>query len=106
MNKYYEAKQQVVTQCQALLQKGFLAGTGGNVSVRVSNEEALAITPSNFDYALMTVDDVCVVDFSLKQVEGDHKPSIETGMHATVYEHRTDVGCVSTPIWNMPARWP
>jgi ribulose-5-phosphate 4-epimerase/fuculose-1-phosphate aldolase len=94
MKDYREYKQQVLEYSQALLEAGYLSGTGGNLSVRVKGENALAVTPSNFDYADMQVDDICVVDFSLNQIEGAHKPSIESGMHAAVYEERADVGCV------------
>jgi ribulose-5-phosphate 4-epimerase/fuculose-1-phosphate aldolase len=89
-----EYKQQVLEYSQALVQEGYFSGTGGNISVRVPDEEALAITPSNFDYMEMWVDDISVVDFSLNRIEGAHKPSIESGMHAAVYEERADVGCV------------
>ncbi len=94
MRNYREIKQQVLDYSQKLVQEGYLSGTGGNLSVRIKGENALAITPSNFDYMEMQVDDICIVDFSLKQIEGMHKPSIEIGMHAVVYEGRADVGCV------------
>ena len=94
MKDYREYKQQVVTYSQKLVQEGYLSGTGGNISVRIPGENALAITPSNFDYMEMQVDDICIVDFSLNQIEGEHKPSIESGMHAAVYEGRADVNCV------------
>jgi ribulose-5-phosphate 4-epimerase/fuculose-1-phosphate aldolase len=94
MSDYFLAKKKVLEYSQSLVRDGYLSGTGGNLSVRVKGKDALAITPSNFDYLEMQVDDICVVDFSLNQIEGDHKPSIERGMHATVYEVRADVGCV------------
>jgi ribulose-5-phosphate 4-epimerase/fuculose-1-phosphate aldolase len=94
MENYRNTKQQVLEYSQKLVQTGFLSGTGGNLSIRIRGERALAITPSNFDYMEMTVDDICIVDFSAKQIEGLHKPSIESGMHAVVYETRADVGCV------------
>lgn len=94
MTDYTTYKQQVLRYSQDLVRAGFLAGTGGNLSVRVPGEEAMAVTPSNFDYLSMQVDDVCVVDFSFNQIEGERKPSIESGMHAAVYAERADVGCV------------
>ena len=94
MNIYQEFKQQVLSYSQALVNKGFLSGTGGNLSVRIVGEDALAITPSNFNYMDMVLDDICVVDFSLRQIEGGNRPSIESGMHAAVFEKRADVGCV------------
>lgn len=94
MEKYREYKQQVLEYSQELVHRGYFSGTGGNLSIRIQDSDSFAITPSNFDYMLMQVDDICVVDFSVKQIEGTHKPSIESGMHAAVYETRADVGCV------------
>jgi ribulose-5-phosphate 4-epimerase/fuculose-1-phosphate aldolase len=88
------AKQQVVEYAQALVEKGFLSGTGGNLSVRIGGMDAFAVTPSNFDYTQMTSEDVCVLDFDGNQLEGERKPSIESGLHAAVYASRPDVGCV------------
>lgn len=94
MKGYREFKQQVLDYSQKLVQEGYLSGTGGNLSVRIPGEDALAVTPSNFDYTALQVDDICIVDFSLNRIEGEHEPSIESGMHAAVYEGRADVGCV------------
>ncbi len=38
--------------------------------------------------------DICVVDFDSDLVDGNHVPSIETGMHIGIYERRPDVGAV------------
>lgn len=94
MKDFQPFKQQVLTYSQSLVRAGYLSGTGGNLSVRMTGTDLMAVTPSNFDYLEMQVDDICVVDFSLKQIEGVLKPSIESGMHAVVYETRADVGCV------------
>ncbi len=64
MKDYREYKKQVVDYSQKLVREGYLSGTGGNLSVRIPDENALAVTPSNFDYIDMQVEDVCVVDFS------------------------------------------
>jgi len=87
-------RKQVVDYSQALVRKGFLSGTGGNLSIRIPDENAMAVTPSNFDYMALDVDDVCIVDFSMNQIQGTLKPSIESGMHVAVYEVRSDVNCV------------
>ena len=94
MKDYRAFKKQVLEYSQALVREGYLSGTGGNLSVRITGENALAVTPSNFDYMEMQVDDVCIVDFSLNRMEGEYQPSIESGMHAAVYEERPDVNCV------------
>jgi len=94
MENYREYKQQVLDYSQELVRTGYFSGTGGNLSILSRNQDVFAITPSNFDYSKLKVDDICVVDFSVMQIEGPHKPSIESGMHAAVYAARTDVGCV------------
>ncbi len=94
MKDFYKSKQQVLAYSKAMVKDGYFSGTGGNLSVRIKEEDALAITPSNLDYMNLLVDDICIVDFSLTQIEGEHKPSIKSGMHAAVYKERSDVGCV------------
>jgi L-ribulose-5-phosphate 4-epimerase len=68
--------------------------TGGNLSVRIAGQAALAITPSNYDYMKMLPEDICVLDFELKVLEGNLKPSVESAMHAAIYRVRPDVNAV------------
>lgn len=94
MPNFGPAKQQVVAAAQRLSARGYLVATGGNLSVRIPGAAAFAITPSDFDYALMVPDDVCVLDLDLKVLEGARKPSIESSLHAAVYAARPDVNAV------------
>ena len=68
--------------------------TGGNVSVRIPGKTAFAITPSDYDYLKMTAEDVCVLDFDLNVIAGKLKPSVESSMHAAIYQARPDVNAV------------
>jgi len=94
MGLYDSAKGQIVDTAQRLTQKGYLMATGGNLSVRISGKNAFAITPSNYDYLKMIPDDICVLDFGLNPLEGSRKPSVETSMHAAIYQARPDVNAV------------
>ena len=94
MSQYQPAKQLIVQTAQDLVRKEFLMATGGNISMRILEQEAFAITPSNFDYMKMTAEDVCILDFDLNPVEGEHKPSVEAGMHGAIYQVRGDVNAV------------
>jgi ribulose-5-phosphate 4-epimerase/fuculose-1-phosphate aldolase len=94
MSEYQTHKQQVMDACHTLLERGYLKETEGNISARISGQNAFAITPSNYDYAKMKTDDICVLNFDMKQLEGEMKPSIESGMHAGVYQTRPDVHCI------------
>jgi L-ribulose-5-phosphate 4-epimerase len=94
MPSFDSAKQQVIATCRTLVEQSYLKAAEGNVSVRVAGQEAFAITPSSYDYAKMQVDDICVLDFELNVLEGAMKPSIESGMHAAVYQYRPDVQAI------------
>ncbi len=94
MGPFDSFRQQVVATAQQLVHQGYLMATGGNISVRIPGQAAFAITPSNFDYLQMTAADICVLDFSLRPIEGQHKPSVESGMHAGIYQTRADVNAV------------
>jgi glutamate-1-semialdehyde 2,1-aminomutase len=94
VSRFGPSRELVVDLCHRLLERGYLQATEGNVSVRVPGEDALAVTPSNYDYALMHTDDICVLDHDLKRLEGTMKASIEAGMHAAVYARRPDVTAI------------
>jgi ribulose-5-phosphate 4-epimerase/fuculose-1-phosphate aldolase len=94
MSNYDDYKWQVLEYSQSLARKGYLVGTGGNLSVRIEGEEALAITPSNLDYLAMCLDDICIVSWDQQPIEGERKPSVETGLHTVVYQNRRDVNAV------------
>jgi ribulose-5-phosphate 4-epimerase/fuculose-1-phosphate aldolase len=91
---FQDAKNQIVQAAQQLLAKGFLSATGGNLSVRIIGQAAFAITPSNYDYAKMVPEDICVLDTQLNPLEGTRKPSVESAMHAAIYQVRGDVNAV------------
>ena len=94
MSEYQLHKQEVVNTCHTLLDRGYLKATEGNISARMSGQNTFAITPSNYDYAKMQVNDICILDFDIQPIEGEMKPSIESGMHAAVYQNRADVHCI------------
>ena len=81
----FEAKREEVrATCLALADRGYLAGTGGNVALR-ADEDHFAVTPSATDYYAMSAADVCIVRLSDKQqVDGEREASVEAGLHAGV----------------------
>ena len=95
MPSYDTERKLVVDTAQTLTQKGYLIATGGNVSVRILQEKAFAITPSNYDYMKMRPEDVCVLDFELNGLQGQLKPSVESAMHCAIYQARPDVNVVA-----------
>jgi len=94
MFQYEYCKLQIVETAQILVNKGYLMATGGNLSMRIPGESAMAITPSNFDYMKMTTNDICVLDYKLNCLDGDLKPSVESSFHAGIYQTRSDVNAI------------
>ncbi|MFZ5633518.1 MAG: class II aldolase/adducin family protein [Bacillota bacterium] len=94
LGKYGKYKEKVIKYAQLMLAGGYTAGTGGNVSVLIEGEDAVAVTPSDRDYMELAPEDICVVNFDGAPLEGKLKPSIETGMHIAVYRNRPDVNAV------------
>lgn len=95
MGKYNSQKKQVLDCIMSLVAKGFVQGTGGNVSLLLEDGSAVAITPTQREYATMTPDDICIVDFDLNPLEeSGTAPSMETAMHLAIYRSRPDVGAV------------
>jgi L-fuculose-phosphate aldolase len=87
---FAQARRDVVSTCRLLADKGYLAGTGGNVACRIDDEH-FAITPSATDYYAMGPEDICVLRlYSLSQVAGDRRPSVELRLHANVLRARRD----------------
>ncbi|HKZ43812.1 MAG TPA: class II aldolase/adducin family protein [Anaerolineales bacterium] len=94
MSNFINAKSKIVESAQLLVKKGYLESTGGNLSIRIPGQEALAITPTNFDYMKMTADDICILDLQLNKLEGKLDPSVESGFHAGIYQVRPDVQAI------------
>ena len=94
MSKYQTVKKQIVQTAQELVDKGYLMATGGNISMRTLQQNAFAITPSNYDYMKMKAEDVCILNFDLEMLEGERKPSVESAMHAAIYQVRGDVNAI------------
>jgi len=94
MSNFLEQKEQIVDTAQALVRKGYLMATGGNISLRIPGQNMFAITPSNYDYFKMTPDDVSILDVELNKIEGHLKPSVESSMHGAIYQVRKDVNAI------------
>lgn len=91
MSPYTPHKEQVIQACLTLAEAGYLAGTGGNLALRI-NDELFAVTPSGADYYTLRADDICVLRLdTLQQVEGTLKPSVESAMHACMLRYKRDM---------------
>jgi len=99
--KFPSIRQRVVEMSVLLADHGYFAATGGNLALRVDDEH-IVVTPSAVDYYRMEPEDICVLRLSdLAKVDGERKPSVETGMHAQVLRQRKD--CQASIHTHQPA---
>jgi len=86
-------KESVLATAKALLQKGLVEGTSGNVSGRME-DGTICVTPSSIPYETMTLDDLVVLDLDGKVVEGERGPTSEKALHLACYRAFPEVGGV------------
>lgn len=84
-------KEEVCEQNLELPRAGLVVGSGGNVSGRDPETGLVVIKPSGVKFSKLTPDTMVVVDLDGNIVEGEMKPSVDTGIHLYIYRHRDDV---------------
>lgn len=77
-----------------LVEKKLVIYTWGNVSAVDREKKLIVIKPSGVEYDVMKADDMVVVDFNGKVVEGHYKPSSDTPTHIELYKAFEDIGGV------------
>ena len=84
-------KDEVCDQNHELPRNGLVVGSGGNVSGRDPETGLVVIKPSGVNFSKLTLETMVVVDMDGTVIEGDMKPSVDTGLHLYIYKHRADV---------------
>jgi L-fuculose-phosphate aldolase len=76
-----------------LYRLGFVPGTAGNLSVRLSHDRILA-TPTGMSKFQLKAADMVVVDMEGRRVGESRNVTSEIGMHLAIYRQRPDVQAV------------
>lgn len=76
--------------CRRLYESGLIAGSDGNVSVRLS-DDALLATPSGTSKVDVTVDDLVLLAPDGRQLSDGRRASSEIAVHLRIYARRPDV---------------
>jgi L-fuculose-phosphate aldolase len=87
------AADEIVRVCRRLYERGLVAGSDGNVSVRVG-PNAFLVTPSGMSKVDVTPNDLVIVNGEGIVSEGQRRPSSELRMHLRIYARRADVNAV------------
>ena len=97
-NRWETQRREVTCAAMEMASRGLVSGSSGNVSVRLSPQDApdplIAVTPSGKPYSDLEEADIVVVDQDGEPVEGDGVPSSETLLHLALYRSRPDIAAV------------
>lgn len=91
-----DVRAQLAVVAKELHGQGVLTSLGGNLSVRVPDQEAAWITPSGVYKGGLAPEDMVRIDYRAKMVAGPPglKPSVEAVVHAAVYRSQPKVAAV------------
>jgi L-fuculose-phosphate aldolase len=108
-------RKEVLEACLYLANKGYLAGTGGNVACRAGAEH-VAITPSALDYYTMSPEDIAIVRLADLACVAGQRPSVELRLHtallskpdanASIHTHQPIASAYSLLGEDLPVRNP
>lgn len=92
MDKYQHIKQIAYESNMQLPELGLVLFTFGNVSAADRALGVFAIKPSGVPYKSLSPEQMVIVDFDGKTVEGKLRPSSDTKTHAVLYKHWENIG--------------
>ena len=100
MSETEQVKQKLV-DCIRMLERSDIIDYNGHASIRVG-ENRMFINIGSCQRSLLTIDDICTIDFDGKVIEGNGNPPLEFHLHAGVYKARTEVKAVvhAHPKWS------
>jgi len=87
-----DLRDQLVATCRRMVDQGLVAGTAGNVSVRLGGGRLLA-TPAGAALDALSPDDLCVVSTANGEVTGP-RPTSELPLHLGILRRRDDVAAI------------
>jgi L-fuculose-phosphate aldolase len=86
----FNESDQIIQYGRRLYEKGFVAATDGNLSIR-RNDGNIFITGSGLQKGFLKESDLAVIDSEGNKISGERHPSSEKAMHLFVYKSRPDI---------------
>lgn len=87
------ARLEIAAYCARLYERHLVAGTSGNVSLRL-DDGTLLVTPSGRSLGDLGPADLVVCAADGHALEGGPRPSSELPLHVAAYSSRADIACV------------
>jgi L-ribulose-5-phosphate 4-epimerase len=104
-SKYKSLKEECYQANMELPKLGLVLFTFGNVSAVDRQNGVFAIKPSGVPYERLKADDIVIMDFEAKVVEGEMRPSSDTKTHALLYKTWEDIGGITHTHSTYAVAW-
>jgi L-fuculose-phosphate aldolase len=90
---FQSQRKEVAYFMRRLYEQKLTTCSGGNISFKVDEKNVL-ITPSQLDKARLTAGQIGILSIDGENLTPELKPSMETGMHLSIYKKRPDIKVV------------
>lgn len=105
MSEYRELKQECYEANMQLPKLELVVYTFGNVSAVDRKRGVFAIKPSGVPYEELRVDDIVILDFENKLIEGTKRASSDTKTHALLYKSWEHIGGIAHTHATYSVAW-
>jgi L-ribulose-5-phosphate 4-epimerase len=105
LKKYESLRQECFEANLELPKLGLVLFTFGNVSAVDRQEGVFAIKPSGVSYDVLKPEDIVIMDFEAKVVDGKMRPSSDTKTHALLYKTWNDIGGITHTHSTYAVAW-
>ncbi len=88
-----QLRAEIVRLGRMIHERGYVAATDGNLSVRLDKKRIL-VTPTSMCKGMMSPSDLVIVDMSGEKLSGRRMVSSEIAMHLLIYKLRPDIKAI------------
>lgn len=88
-----QARNDIIASCALLWQRGLVAGSSGNVSVRL-DDGTLVVTPSGRSLRALTAGELVRTGHDGVPLDASARPTSELPLHLAAYRVRPEIRCV------------
>lgn len=104
-SNYKSLKEECYETNMQLNELNLVVYTFGNVSAVDRANAVFAIKPSGVPYKLLQPEDIVIVDYDNKIVEGKMRPSSDTKTHSFLYKNWDDIGGIAHTHAKFSCAW-
>jgi L-ribulose-5-phosphate 4-epimerase len=105
MSQFKELKENCYEANMELDALGLVIYTFGNVSAVDRDAGVFAIKPSGVPYEVLKPEDIVILDYDNKVIEGDMRPSSDTRTHAWLYKNWEHIGGIAHTHATYSVAW-